>query len=95
MTVKECLECESVCKLNLSSQDRDLVCDQISGLEWSFKNLDKIDAGNAEPLVSIIPQRNIIREDTAVEFCPREVILSGAIEQSDGYFRIPKTPASS
>ena len=82
---------ETMAKLNLNEDERLWISDQMEMLKNSFKALDSIDASKAEPLVTVLNIRNVVRDDTAKKFISRDELLSNAPEQYNGYFQVPKT----
>ena len=84
-------EYESMVKLRLPENERELISNYADILIRSFSELDKLDAGGAAPLVSVLDMTNIMRDDAAVKLISREELLYNAPEQYDGYFQVPKT----
>ena len=91
MTDTECKSYESMAKLDLPADERAWVMEEAEVWGKRFAALDVMDTSGAEPLITVSPLKNVMREDVAVRMLPREAILSGAPEQYDGYFQVPKT----
>jgi aspartyl-tRNA(Asn)/glutamyl-tRNA(Gln) amidotransferase subunit C len=82
---------EYVAALDLSVEERDMIRTRAGVLAEGFDLLDKIDAGNAQPLVSVADIHTILREDIARKSHTRDEIMANAPEQSGGYFQVPGT----
>lgn len=91
MNVQEIRAYEAMAKLDPPGAERDWALKQAAMLEESFNALPNIPTDGVEPLVSVLPLKNVLREDVAVRMLPREEILANAPEQYDGYFQVPKT----
>jgi len=82
---------EAMAKLDLPENERQLISDQVDTLTSGFDALGRIDTSGTEPLVTVLELNNIMRDDIAKKFITREELLSGAPEQYNGYFKVPKT----
>ena len=82
---------EAMVKLNLPESERQWVSCCADALMESFAALEKIDTSGAEPLVTVLDIRNVLREDVSIKLLSREELLANAPEQYDGYFQVPKT----
>jgi aspartyl-tRNA(Asn)/glutamyl-tRNA(Gln) amidotransferase subunit C len=91
MTEKKILKYESMAKLNLSDDTRRWAMDAMNQLEESFKELQEFDAGDITPLINVLDMQNVLRDDVSKKFITRDVLLSNAPEEYDGYFQVPKT----
>ena len=84
-------EYEAMAKLDLPEAERRLVSDRADMLIDSFTELERVDASGVEPLITVLDVKNVFREDIGVKMLSREELLSGAPEQYDGYFMVPRT----
>ena len=82
---------EAMSKLCLPEDERALLAARAEVLTKSFDELAGIDTAGAEPLVTVLELQNVLREDKTAAVVTREELLSGAPEQYDGYFQVPKT----
>ncbi|MCL2057026.1 MAG: Asp-tRNA(Asn)/Glu-tRNA(Gln) amidotransferase subunit GatC [Oscillospiraceae bacterium] len=82
---------ENMAKLDLPEDQRRELKSRADALLQSFSALDEIDTGGAQPVVSVLDTRNILREDTPRKAITRDELLAHAPEQQDGYFRVPRT----
>ena len=84
-------EYEAVVMLDLQDDERVSLQQRINDLERGFAMLETIDTGNAEPLVTVLNTRNVLRDDKALKLFSRDEILANAPEQYDGFFQVPGT----
>ncbi|MCL1830732.1 MAG: Asp-tRNA(Asn)/Glu-tRNA(Gln) amidotransferase subunit GatC [Oscillospiraceae bacterium] len=80
---------EEIEKFSLTDEERVTIEAMIERYYESFNELDGIDTSGIEPLVSVISQSNIMREDIAKHTVTRDDILSGSHSESVEYFEIP------
>ena len=52
--------------------------------------LNSLDTTGIEPTAHVLPLKNVMRADETHVSLARELALSNAPEQEDGYFRVPK-----
>ena len=93
MDIETLKKFERSAKLELTENERHNVLSVINNILAQFDALTKdIDTQNVKPLVSVLENhKNVLREDKAVRFCPRDELLAQAPETSDGCFVVPKT----
>ncbi|NLO38929.1 MAG: Asp-tRNA(Asn)/Glu-tRNA(Gln) amidotransferase subunit GatC [Ruminiclostridium sp.] len=78
-------------KISLSESEKAEISAQISKLTNSFSALESINTDGVDIQFTVLPIKNVFREDTVVKSISRETLLSNAPEQYDGYFQVPKT----
>ena len=52
--------------------------------------LQQVDTEKVMPTAHVLPVQNVFREDVVKPSLDRELALSNAPQQEDGYFRVPK-----
>ena len=82
---------EAMAKIQLTDEERARLTDMAERLTESFAALEAIDTENTMPMVTVLPIRNILREDVHTKMVSREALLENAPEPYDGYFQVPKT----
>ena len=82
---------EAMSKLCLPEEERALLSARAEALTKSFDELAAVDTEGVTPLVTVLDIQNVLREDKTSKIVTREELLSGAPEQYDGYFQVPKT----
>ena len=78
-------------KIRLAEEENTWVRQSATLLEESFAALAAVATDDVEPLVTVLDIKNVLREDVAQKLVSREELLSGAPEQYDGYFQVPRT----
>jgi aspartyl-tRNA(Asn)/glutamyl-tRNA(Gln) amidotransferase subunit C len=82
---------EAMAKLDLPEDERAEIARRVEGLLNSFEAIKSIGVFGAEPLVTVLDIKNVLREDISQQLISREELLSGAPEQYEGYFWAPRT----
>jgi len=82
---------EAMAKLDLSESERSWVSGSADFLVDSYNRLDGIDTSGVEPLITVLDVKNVFREDISVKMLPRAELMANAPDQSEGYFKVPKT----
>jgi len=52
--------------------------------------LDKLDVSGVEPTSHVLAMHNVYREDVVKKSLTQEQVLSIAVEQKNGFFKVPK-----
>jgi len=84
-------EYEAMAMLDLADDEREAIGKRFDALVSSFAALERVDTGGVEPLVTVLGERNTMREDVAAQLLPRDELLAAAPEQYDGFFQVPGT----
>ena len=82
---------EEMMMFDLEEKEREDLGRRFSAVVEGFAALEQVDAGGAEPLVTVLEGCNILREDISEKLVSRDELLSSAPEQHDGYFKVPGT----
>jgi len=80
---------EHMAKLDLSDSERAVLGERFSTLIDGFSKLNEYDISGVLPLVTVLDDVNIMREDVSGKNISREALLRNAPEQQDGYIRVP------
>ncbi len=89
--IEEIKKLETITKVKLSEEERAVTKDYFEELINRFDQMEAIPTGETEPLVSVSDLKNIMREDIASQMVTREELLKNAVEEHNGYFKVPKT----
>ena len=89
--MKDLRDYEAMAKFNLPETERQWLAGRIEKLTDSFSALEKINTADIPPLVTVLDVENVMRNDEVKRIVTREELLSGAPEEQDGYFQVPKT----
>lgn len=82
---------EFLAKLSLSAEERERAGKEIEKILSYVEKLNELDTEGVEPLVHILPEENVFREDIVTNGDGRDAALSGAPLQRDGQYVVPKT----
>ncbi len=52
--------------------------------------LSKVDTEGVKPMAHVLPLQNVFREDVVKPSLARDLALSNAPEQENGYFKVPR-----
>ena len=77
-------------RMEVSEQDREKYLRQLDAFLQYVDNLAALPTDEVEPLAHVLPINNVFREDTVRPSLERDLALSNAPLQEDGYFKVPK-----
>ena len=77
-------------RLEIPESDIETVTKQLDAILEYVDVLNKVDTKDVQPTAHVLPLKNVMRADEARTSLPRELALSNAPEQEDGYFKVPK-----
>ena len=78
-------------RLDLSSDELDVMTTQLAGMLDHFSDIDKLDLDGVTPLAQPLPLKNVMRDDVVVPGLDRDEVLASAPAAEDGRFRVPPT----
>lgn len=76
-------------RLALSEEEKELYQEQLSAILEHFEQLQELDTEAISPTASVLPLRNVMREDRARRPFRREDILANAPSAEEGCFEVP------
>ena len=82
---------ELLAKLTLGQEDREKVRGELEQILDYVEKLNELDAEAVEPLVHILDEVNVFREDIETNGDGREEALANAPRSKDGQYMVPKT----
>jgi aspartyl-tRNA(Asn)/glutamyl-tRNA(Gln) amidotransferase subunit C len=77
-------------RLELGADEEEKFATQLSSILDYFEQLSELDTSNVEPTTRAIDLKNVTRLDQLQPCGDREIILEGAPERNDDFFRVPK-----
>ena len=80
----------SLSRLKISDEESVEVIAQLDKFLTYVENLQSVDTSKIEPTTYALPMQNIFREDKVKPSLNRELALSNAPIQDDGYFKVPR-----
>ena len=90
ITTKDVEQVALLSRLELPSGDAARVTEELNAILDYMEVLNQVDTASIEPTAHVLPLRNVMRQDMAAPSLPRDLALSNAPEQEDGYFKVPK-----
>lgn len=75
-------------KLQLTDEEIEQFQRQLSDILAHFEQLNKLDTSDIPPTATVLPLRNVMREDEPHRTLTREQILANAPDAEDGQFRV-------
>ncbi|MGI6012382.1 MAG: Asp-tRNA(Asn)/Glu-tRNA(Gln) amidotransferase subunit GatC [Ruminococcus sp.] len=82
---------EILAKLDLTPEEREKAREEMEKILTYVDKLKELDTDRIEPLVHILENGNVFREDTVINGDGREEALSNAPRKKDGQYMVPKT----
>lgn len=78
-------------RLRIDEKDMDKNIQELSDFLEYVDRLQQVDTENVAATAHVLPIQNVFREDVVKPSLNRDLALSNAPEQEDGYFRVPKS----
>lgn len=66
------------------------VTEQLNSILEYAEILNQVNTDGVKPTAHVLPLKNVFREDEVKPSLSRELALSNAPQQEDGYFKVPK-----
>ena len=82
---------EELSRLSFTDEEKEAVKRDLGKILGYINSLSELETAGGEELSHPFPYFNVFREDTVSPSYEREIILSNAPMQKDGYFQVPKT----
>lgn len=80
----------SLSRLKIRDEEAADVLFQLNKILTYVENLQTLDTTDIEPTTYALPMQNVFRVDEVKPSLDRELALSNAPLQEDGYFKVPK-----
>ena len=77
-------------RLRISENEMEKNINELSDFLEYVDRLQQVDTENVTPTAHVLPIQNVFREDVVKPSLNRNLALSNAPEQEEGYFRVPK-----
>lgn len=90
ITCKDVANVALLSRLEFSESEIETFTGQMDAILQYAEVLNKLNVENVEPMAHVLPLKNVMRADEVRPSLPRELALSNAPEQEDGYFKVPK-----
>ena len=90
MDITRLEELEKVNQLSLTQDEKQFVRGFFDKALQDVTTFSQIDTSNVEPMVYVMPLKNVLREDESRQPFAREDLQKGAPEAEDGYWEVPR-----
>jgi aspartyl-tRNA(Asn)/glutamyl-tRNA(Gln) amidotransferase subunit C len=88
LTFEEVEHIALLAKLALTAEERERFREQLSAILDYAAMLNRLDTSAIPPTATVLPLRNIMRDDVVTPSLPREDVLANAPDQAEGMFRV-------
>jgi aspartyl-tRNA(Asn)/glutamyl-tRNA(Gln) amidotransferase subunit C len=88
LTLDEVEHIAELARLHLTEAERALFRDQLSAILDYAAILQKVDTSAIPPTATVLPLRNVMREDLVAPSMSVEDVLANAPDADDGQFRV-------
>lgn len=75
-------------KLQLTDEEIERYAEQLSDILDYAERLQQLDTDAISPTASVLPLRNVLRDDRVYPSLPRDEALAAAADIADGQFRV-------
>lgn len=90
ITRKDVEQVALLSRLEIAETDVQKFTGQLNAILEYVNVLSSVNTEGVEPTAHVLPLKNVMRADVARPSLNRELALSNAPEQEDGYFKVPK-----
>ncbi len=80
----------SLSRLRVEASETESYQEELDKIISYMDILTSVDTKNTPPTTYALPMENVFREDVPKESLSRELALSNAPEEEDGYFKVPR-----
>ena len=88
LSLEEVHHIAELAKLALTEEEKEKFREQLSAILEYAERLQKLDTEAIPPTATVLPLRNVMREDEVEPSFPREEILANAPAAEEGYFQV-------
>ncbi len=88
LTIAEVEHIAELARLALTEEEKALYRDQLSAILDYAAILQKVDTSAIPPTATVLPLRNVMREDLVAPSMSVEDVLANAPDADDGQFRV-------
>lgn len=77
-------------RLEFNSESKQEIIQDLNRILTFVEKLNEIDTGHTEPLIYMVDEVNVLREDIAITTISQKDALRNAPEKDSDYFKAPK-----
>lgn len=89
LTLAEVAHIAELARLELTPEETERYREQLSAILDYAAILQKVDTSAIPPTATVLPLRNVMREDRVEPSLPVEDVLANAPDAAEGHFRVP------
>ena len=82
---------KTLARLEVSPEETQSLKDDLNKILNAFEQLQELDTEGVEELVRPIHMENVFREDEIKPSLPHDEAMKLAVEEEDGFFKVPRT----
>ena len=90
MTREEVEHVARLARLELTEDEKARMTDQLDAILGYFDTLSRLDTSQVEPMTTVIPTVNVMREDEVRPSLPIEEALANAPDRVESFYRVPR-----
>jgi len=88
LTLSEVEHVAELAKLGLSEEEKRTLQEQLSAILEYFATLQEVDTSAVPPTATVLPLRNVMRDDEVHPSLPPELVLANAPEREGDSFKV-------
>jgi aspartyl-tRNA(Asn)/glutamyl-tRNA(Gln) amidotransferase subunit C len=88
---KDMQHLKTLARLELSQEETETLKDDLNKMLGYFEQIKTLETDDVEELARPIDVYNVFREDKVKPSLPHETAMKLAVEQEEGYFKVPRT----
>ena len=88
LTIAEVEHIADLARLSLTADEKALYRDQLSAILDYAAAIQQVDTSAIPPTATVLPLRNVMRDDSAAASLPTEDVLANAPDAAEGCFRV-------
>ncbi len=88
LTHEEVRHIAELAKLELTDEEIERYAGQLSAILGYFQRLEELDTSHIAPTASVLPLRNVMREDVPGAALSPEQVIANAPDAEDNQFRV-------
>ena len=88
LTVKDVEHIAALAKLSLTDEEKEMYSRQLTVILGYAAELQELDTEDIPPTATVLPVRNVMRDDVPAPSLTREEVLSNAPDTEDGFFKV-------
>jgi len=89
ITLQEAEHVAELAKLEIAASEKQDVTAKLSAVIDYLQQLQEVDISQVEPMIRVLPQVNVFREDEIHPGLSLDEVLANAPESEQGFFKVP------